>query len=80
MGKEGESDPSIIREMDGPDGNVEIREQSEGGELTEGRLEIKARCQTLSKPFKIEFPEISEKGRPDVCDDKKRISSVDLAY
>ena len=54
--KEGDVEPSTITDIEWSERKLEIREQSEGGKPKEGSLDIRPRCQTLSKAFEISRP------------------------
>ena len=54
--KGGDVEPSTIKEIERSERKLDMREQSEGGKLKEGSMDIKPRCQTLSKAFDISRP------------------------
>ena len=53
IGKWGDVEPSTIMEIERSERKLDMREQSEGGKVKEGCLEIRSRCQTLSKAYEI---------------------------
>ena len=55
-GEGGDDEPSTITEIESSERKLDVREQSEGGKVKEGSLEIRPRYQTLSKAFEISRP------------------------
>ena len=84
IGKGGDVEPSTIMEIERSERKLDMREQSEGGKPKEGGLDIRPRCQTVSKAFEISRPttkdsptSIKEEAHTFIM--QERMSPVDLA-
>ena len=84
IGKGVDVEHSTITEIERSERKLDMREQSEGGKLKEGSLDIRPRCQTLLKAFEISMPttkdstkSLKEEAKTFVM--QERISPVDLA-
>ena len=56
IGKGEDVEPSTITEIERSERKLDMREQSEGGKPKEESLDIRPRCQTLSKAIEISRP------------------------